>query len=94
MRTPKRDSVDYGDAVHGEHGEVTFGDLYAQRWKRKNKERQYKRSITKFVAWARAWKGEAERLERIIHDIDALFEAARPYIDGYTETYGQDIEGS
>lgn len=68
------------------------------RWKRKNKAKQLKRTIAKYISIAWAWKREYEKLKADVlktqKDVQRILDGAEPYMDAVEHTACHDIEGS
>lgn len=73
-------------------------DEVKARWKRKNREAQLKRTISKLTAWAWGWKREYEKLKADVlkteKDVQRILDGAEPYLDAVEHTACHDIEGS
>lgn len=73
-------------------------DEMKARWKRKNKVRQLKRTIAKYIRIGWAWKREFEKLKADVlktqKDVQRILDGAEPYMDAVEHTACHDIEGS
>lgn len=90
MKTPKRKHCSYYSRAEM--------DIMRNRWKRKNREAQFKRTIAKYISIAWAWKREYEKLKTEIlktrASVQSILDGAEPYLDAVEHTACHDIEGS